>query len=139
MSVRLRRGASAVEFALALSVLIFLMMATVEYAWLLFQRTQAVHAVREGCRYGATVAYGASPSPDSLAAARTKASLVEYSFDADDVTITTTYADLTLDAAGTMDTLRVEAVLVYRPLMGGLVPTPGGFSVSMSSMLQDAT
>ncbi len=38
-----------------------------------------------------------------------------------------------------MDKLRVEAVLVYRPLMGGLVPTPGGFSVSMSSMLQDAT
>lgn len=137
--MRTRRGASAVEFGLALPVLIYLALASVEYGWFLFVRTQAAHAAREGCRLGGTAQMSAVPSPATLASTRTLAVLDEYGFTLGDVTVTTAYSDLTGDAAGTSDTLTVRVDVQYQPIAAGFVPTPAGMTVSMAMMVQGAT
>jgi len=44
-----------VEFALVLPVFVALIFGMMEFSWVFFQRTTVVHAVRNGCRAGATV------------------------------------------------------------------------------------
>lgn len=133
-----RRGASAIEFAMALPLLVYVAMGTLEYSWFLYQRTQVVHAVREGVRLAAVSEVGDSPAPDTLASARTADVLDERGFASGDITIVTSYLDLTGDGAATADTLNLVATVVYQPIAGGLVPTPASMTVSMSMMLQGA-
>lgn len=137
--MRSRRGASAIELAMVLPLLVYVAMGTVEYSWFLYQRTQVVHAVREGVRLAAVSELDASPAPDTLATARTADVLDERGFAAGDVTIGTSYLDLTGDGAGTPDTLTLNVTVVYQPIAAGLVPTPASMTVSMSMMLQGAT
>lgn len=136
--MRSRRGASAIELALVMPLLVYVAMGTLEYSWFLYQRTQVVHAVREGVRLAAVSTIEASPAPDTLAAARTADVLDERGFAAGDVTLATSYRDLTGDAADALDTLTLSATVAYQPVGGGLVPTPTSMAVSMSMMLQDA-
>lgn len=137
--MRTRNGASAVEFGLSLPILVYLALASVEYGWFLFVRTQAAQAAREGCRIGATAQMDATPSPAALASARSLAVLNEYGFTPGDVTVTTSYSDLTGDAAGKSDTLTVQIDVVYQPIAAGFVPAPSGMTVSMAMMVQGAT
>ncbi len=136
--MRSRRGASAIEFAMVLPLLVYVAMGTLEYSWFLYQRTQVVHAVREGVRLAAVSEVDDSPAPDALAAARAADVLDERGFASGDVTLATSYLDLTGDVAGTLDTLTLNATVVYQPIAGGLVPTPASMAVTMSMMLQGA-
>lgn len=57
-----QRGIAATEFAIALPVLLFLMLATAEVGRLLSQYDTLTKAVRDGARYCASVANGGSSS-----------------------------------------------------------------------------
>jgi Flp pilus assembly protein TadG len=136
--LRMRDGASAIEFALLTPVIVVILMGIIEYGWLLYRRSEATRAVREGIRYAVVLPSTNSPSPASAAVTRCEEVLGDLNFDLTNATISTTTTDLTGDAAGTPDTLTLSLVMPYEPITGGLVPTPSGMAVSMSMMLQDS-
>ena len=53
--MKIRRGASALEFALTLPVVVAVLAGILEYGWYLFQLSNVVHALRDGTRIGVTV------------------------------------------------------------------------------------
>lgn len=50
-----RGGASHLEFALILPVLLTIVIGIMEFGWVFFQRTAVQESMRQGCRYGATL------------------------------------------------------------------------------------
>ncbi len=136
--MRTRRGASAIEFALTLPVLIVIVAAITEYGWVLHQRAQLVRAVREGVRLGVVGPNSSNPVPSTTAILRTRELLEEFAFDMSTATVTAQLTNQHADAANTDDTMAVTAVVRYQPLMGGLVPSPVDIDASLTMMLQDA-
>lgn len=132
-------GAAAIEFALLLPVLVLLAMGIVEYGWMLYERSECTRAVREGVRYAVVMPSSGTPDPATIAKTRATTVLAGLGIDTTDATFTTKYDDLTKDAKATNDTLTLRLKLRYRPVTGGLVPTPSNLQVSMSMMLQDGT
>lgn len=133
-----REGVAAIEFALLVPVLVLIIMGIVEYGWLLYRRSEATRAVREGVRYAVVMPQTNVPDPITLAESRCEDVLTQLNFDLSDATIEATATDITGDANGVLDTLTLTLSMPYRPITGGLVPTPGNMSVSMSMMLQDS-
>lgn len=136
--VRRRRGAAAIEFALWTPVISVILLGIIEYGWLLYRRSEATRAVREGVRYAVVMPQDNVPDPITLAETRCEEVLTELNFDLTTATIAGTYSDLTGDAEGTPDTLTLNVTIPYRAVTGGLVPTPNAIAVSMSMMLQDS-
>ena len=58
-----RSGVSHLEFALILPVLLTILVGIMEFGWVFFQRTAVQEAMRQGCRYGATL----DPAVDDIA------------------------------------------------------------------------
>ena len=134
-----REGAAAIEFALLAPVLVLILMGIVEYGWLLYRRSEATRAVREGIRYAVVMPQTNVPDPLTLAETRCETVLTDLHFDLTDATIVATATDLTGDTKHVLDTITLTVTMPYYPITGGLVPTPAGMQVSMSMMMQDST
>lgn len=125
-----RKGGAAIEFALVLPVLLFLVFGIVEYGWIFFQQANVLSAAREGVRLGVTVAQTASPDPASTASTRAVAVLNQYGMDGATATITATNS-----GTSPQETLTVDVVVPYDPLIG-FVPTPGNLHAQMTMLLE---
>lgn len=137
---RSRRGASAIEFALTLPVLVYLLGGIFEYSWMFYQRAQVVRCAREGVRLGVVIDLDASPGPDDTAKARAEDMLEDLGISLDSATVTATMSNLRTDddpAEDTDDTLVVSISLEYDPLMGGMVPVPETLGAEFAMMLED--
>ena len=65
--MKIRRGASALEFALTLPVVMVVLAGILEYGWYLFQLANVVHALRDGTRIGVTVPLADTITPTDRA------------------------------------------------------------------------
>ncbi|MEY3488404.1 MAG: hypothetical protein RL075_2409 [Pseudomonadota bacterium] len=68
-------GAATVEFALTLMVLLFFIMAIVDFSYLFFVNLTIQHAVRDGARYAATGQSNLDPTPQGSAQDRCDAAI----------------------------------------------------------------
>jgi Flp pilus assembly protein TadG len=128
---RLRRGASAVEFALTLPVLILIISAIVDLTWFLQQETSLLQGVREGVRVGASTT--AENDPLGTARLHTEDVLKTMGIDCAsvDCEITTT-----VDTSGALDLITLAAIVPYEAPFG-LVPTPEDLRASLTMALED--
>ena len=130
-----RRGASAIEFALTLPLVLAVVSAVLDYGWYLTQAANVLAAVREGARYGVTV--DQDDGPETAAVNQTEAALaalgVQCGGAAGDCTV-----DASVGQTGTLDSLTVSVEVGYIPLMG-LVPTPEHLRGALTMALEDQT
>jgi Flp pilus assembly protein TadG len=127
-----RRGAAAVEFALTLPILLAVGSAVLDYAWYLNQAADVLSAVREGTRYGATIAQ--DDDPTVVAVARTHVALANYNLSCSDPAC----VEASLGEVEGMTTVEVRAEITYTPVIG-LVPTPATMGASLVMVLEDQT
>ena len=127
-----RRGNAAVEFAMTLPLLLLIVSAILDYGWYLSQAANVMHSVREGARYGATLAQ--DDSPDSGAVDQTEAALRALGIDCGG--LATCSVNASIGFTGGLNSLEVQAEIAYVPLMG-IVPTPSVVQGSMTMALED--
>lgn len=109
---RRTRGAAAIEFALVLPVLLFLVLGMVDYGWYFFCQLTVTNAAREGARAGTTV-----PGGDGGRATATTQSYLATAGLAGQPT----QIDVNIGAAPT--TVSVDVWMHFRPIIG-FVPLP---------------
>lgn len=126
-----RRGASAIEFALTLPVLTFILLAVIEYGTYFFQLTSMTNAVRDGCRLAVR-----ADDPITTAEAQTRAVLKGFGLDCDAIPSCQVTATVTAQASG-YDTLRVAARFDYTQITG-MVPSPDAVGAQMTMMLESS-
>ncbi len=127
-----RRGASAVEFALTLPLLIGLISAILDYGWYLTQAANVTSAVREGTRYAATV-----NQDDGVTA--TAIDTTEQALTALGVPCqggSGCSVDANLGEVSGIESLTVRAQVSFQPLVG-IVPTPAHLTAALTMALQD--
>jgi hypothetical protein len=127
-----RRGNAAVEFAMTLPLLLLIVSAILDYGWYLTQAANVMHSVREGARYGVTLSQ--EDGPDAGAVDQTEAALRALGIDCGG--LATCSVNATLGFTGGLNSLEVQAEIVYVPLMG-IVPTPSVLQGSMTMALED--
>lgn len=129
-----RRGASALEFALTLPVLVVVLAGILEYGWYLFQLSNVVHALRDGTRIGVTV-----PSTDETGAAGRAEAHARAVLDGLGVPCTDgggCNVTATIAAAEDVDTLTMAIEVDYEPIVG-LLPTPSQLHGTFTMMVQE--
>lgn len=128
----LRRGASAIEFALTLPVMITIFSVIVEYGWYFFQQSATLGAVRDGVRYGVTID-PSSGDPDLEAISRSRTVLEGYG-----ISCPTEGAACVVNAVINVDgwdSMTVDITREYTPLLG-LIPTPTTVGAQMTMLLE---
>lgn len=113
-----RTGASAVEFALTLPILMSILSGVVDYAWYFHQRDEVLMAVRDATRLGATVPLSEAPAVVTRLQVASRLSELGYSCPSAHCII-----NVSIDTASHMPRLRVQASLPYESPIG-LVPVP---------------
>jgi Flp pilus assembly protein TadG len=129
-----RRGASALEFALTLPVIVAVLAGILEYGWYLFQLSNVVHALRDGTRIGVTV-----PSTDETGAAARAEAHARAVLDGLGVPCTDgggCNVTATIAAAEDVDTLTMAIEVDYEPIVG-LLPTPSQLHGTFTMMVQE--
>lgn len=129
----LRRGATAIEFALLLPVFCAILFGVIEYAWVFYQQSNVVAATRDALRLAVTLPKTNDPEPAVAAfdEVRTKLTGFGYSTDQlDAATIDATYNGSTPD-----ETLTVAVSMPYQPIIG-LVSTPVSINATMTMRLE---
>jgi Flp pilus assembly protein TadG len=132
-----RRGSHAIEFALTLPLFVALVMAIFEFGWMFFMRSTVIHAVRDGCRAGAVIPFGDSPSPTEVAQARMTDFLAGYSIDCRGAT-DRCGIDVGTSGETPYETMNCSLTIAYDPIIG-LIPHPdrlGANSVIMFEIQQ---
>ena len=122
---RHRRGSNAVEFALILPVFVAMVFGMMEFSWVFFQRTTVVHAVRNGCRAGATVHPDGDDrgSPAAVAESSISTYLADLGIDCDGNTSCS--FDIQQVGATPTESLDCSFNMAWEPLLGiDLVPHP---------------
>ena len=139
----LRRGVSAIEFALTMPVLAFFLLAVIEYGWYFWQLIAMTNCVRDALRIAVTEpvdSSSASPFVEPVATAESRVTELLQSFD--------------IDAANTGAGCRIEAIpnatgapgtwtvtlrtcLIYEPLTTNIVPTPDTITAELTMLLED--
>ena len=128
----LRRGASAIEFALTLPVMITIFSVIVEYGWYFFQQSATLGAVRDGVRYGVTID-PSSGDPDIEAISRSRTVLEGYGISCPtEGTACVVNAVINVDG---WDSMTVDITREYTPLLG-LIPTPTTVGAQMTMLLE---
>ncbi len=129
-----RRGASALEFALTLPVVMAVLAGILEYGWFLFQLSNVVHALRDGTRIGVSVPRSDAAGPGARAEAHTRAVL-------DGLGVACTgggcVVKSVIESAGDAAVLTTTVSVDYDPIVG-LLPAPPLLQGSFTMMLQDA-
>jgi len=124
-------GASAVELALVLPILMILLVGIVQFAFLFDQWLQIEHAAREGVRWASLVNPGPTVVQQTIAAAPG----LDPPIAAGDVTVTP--ADPTTAPSGTTATVVVRrAVPVFVPLMDAFLGNSVALQASASQLLE---
>lgn len=129
---RARRGGSAIEFALTLPVLFVMFGAVIEYGWFFFHQQAVLNAVRDGTRFGVTIAQ--DDSSDYEAEERAKTVLEGFNLDCSDSTDCQVTGTFVTDE---YDYLRLDIAYAYDPIMGGLLPTPDFVKANFTMVLED--
>lgn len=124
-----RRGASALEFALILPILLALIVGIIDFGWYFQANGQVVAAVREGTRLGVT--YPSDEAP-AQAITRIRAVLTGYGFNGAAAVITTAPVGATPN-----EMLSVTVSLPFDPLVGMVaVAMPTNLTASMTMLLE---
>lgn len=132
MSPRLRRGASAIEFALTLPVVVTLFAAIMEYGWFFFQQQAILNGARDGVRFGVTVAQVDGPTTE--AEDRAEMVIEGFGLDCSDPVDCQILGSIVVDD---YDFLRLDMAYAYDPLMSGLLPTPDFVRANFTMALED--
>ena len=132
--MRRTRGASALEFALTLPVVVAVLAGILEYGWYLFQLSNVVHALRDGTRIGVTV-----PSTDETGAAARAEAHARIVLDGLGVPCTDGGGCIVTASIATIedvDTLTMAIEVDYEPIVG-LLPSPTQLHGTFTMMLQE--
>ena len=140
-----QRGVAAVEFAIALPLILFLMLATTEFGRVLAQYDTLTKTVRNGCRYvasQASVAGGTTGVVNVTSQVQTDASkLVVYGNTAGTGSALLpgfATSNVTVSDAGN-GYVSVSATYAYSPMMGSTLPSFGlGTPISLNFSLTSA-
>lgn len=126
---RRRRGAAAVEFAMTLPVMAFLLIGIIEYSWFMSQRAMVESAAGDVARYAAT-----QPTGTQLAAASaTGAVLLEdLGFDCDALDCTIATQTVTVDA---IDAIEVRLQVQFDQLTNAFPAGSSGLGLLMPDNL----
>ncbi len=127
-----RRGATAVEFALTLPILVVILGGIIEYGWYIQSLTSVVHAAREGARYGVT--FDVDEDPETEAEAHARSALAGLGIDCDGAAVCTISANT--DTSGSVGVLVLDITVQYDAI-AGMVPTPGDLTGRYSMALED--
>lgn len=130
---RPRSGASAIEFALTLPVILLIFSAIVEFGWVFFQMSAALGAVRDGVRLGVT--YAVEDDPETVAEARARTVLTGYGLDCSDTLSCEVDASIVDDGIN-YATLTLTISRPYEPMLD-LVPSPDTIRAQMTMVLED--
>lgn len=135
---RARTGASVLEFALMLPVLVVLAAGVAQWGMYLRERMLLARAAREAVRAGAVTSIEATPAPAQVAEARARAALDTYGLDGSAALIETSYDNL--NASGPCDTDDTLTVVVAMPTQSliSIVPMPAQVVASMTMIIEDA-
>ncbi len=117
---RKRRGATLVEFAVVLPLLLAILMGIVEFGWVFTVRQTLTNAAREGCR---TAVLKASTEDDVAIRVREVMDPLGY----EEGTVWTFDAS---PIANEMQTVTVSAPIERISITGGYVLTGGSYSIS---------
>ena len=131
----LRRGASAIEFALCLPIFCAIVFGIIEYGWVFFQQANVIAAVREGARLGVTLPRTSDPEGTAIAEVRNTLRGVGYtSAQVDAATVTATVTDSTANGAPS-DAMTVVARVPYQQIIG-MIPVPPEIHAEMTMMME---
>jgi len=132
--MRDRRGASALEFALTLPVVMIVLAAILEYGWYLFQLSNVVHALRDGTRIGVTVPL-ADPTPPTTRAeehARAVMNGLGVPCEEGEGCVVTAV----INPSDEFDVLNLTIEVEYTPIVG-LLPSPSLLQGNFTMMMQE--
>ena len=129
-----RRGASALEFALTLPIVMAVLTGILEYGWYLFQLSNVVHALRDGTRIGVTVPLEDEEGPIPRAEMHARSVL-------DGLGVPCTESGgcivrATVASAGDVEALTTSIEVDYTPIVG-LLPTPALLRGDFTMMMQE--
>jgi len=129
--IRLQRGIAMIEFAITLPVLLFLLLATAEIARAISQYNTLTKAVRDGARYAASQAAGASGStglilitPQMQTAVANLVATGNSAGSGAALLPGLSAANVTVADAGN-GYVSITASYSYRPMIGSTLPTFG--------------
>ena len=132
--MRVRRGASALEFALTLPVVMFVLAGILEYGWYLFQLSNVVHALRDGTRIGVTVPLSSATPPTTRAEEHARAVMNGLGVpceDGDGCIVTAI-----ISPSDEFDVLNLTIEVDYTPIVG-LLPAPSLLQGTFTMMMQE--
>jgi hypothetical protein len=134
MSRTPRTGSAAIEFALTLPLFVLLVTAIFEFGWMFFMRSTVIHAVRNGCRAGAVIPPGESPSAAEVAQGQMTAFMAGYSVDCRG---DTARCGITISTEGESpyQTMACTLAIAYEPIIG-LIPAPENLSARSVVMFE---
>ena len=132
--MRYRRGASALEFALTLPIVMVVLTGILEYGWYLFQLSNVVHALRDGTRIGVTVPLDDDDGPVLRAENHARSVL-------DGLGVPCTdgggcIVQGTIATIGDIQAMTVSIEVDYSPIVG-LLPTPALLRGDFTMMMQE--
>lgn len=129
--LRRRRGAAAIEFALCLPWICYILFGILEYGWVFFQHANVIAAVRSGVRYAAT--QPASSTVEADAETLVRDTLTGLGFNPSNVS--TALITATRNGSYPTETITVRAEVPYSPI-AGLVPTPDEINYEMTMLME---
>lgn len=140
MITRHRRGASAVEFALTLPVLVAMFAGMIDYGWYFWREALILNALRESTRAGALQSPTSSENAGQCAACVTaatnaaKATLKNYGYD--DLGITPTLERIPATGTPCTYAVRIDTSIPHERVFP-LMPGPSTIDIDLVAMAQN--
>jgi hypothetical protein len=127
-------GGAAVEFALVLPIFLAVLFGMIDYGWYYYQRFSLVAAIRDGIRYGVTVAPDTACYPAALQRAKDDLSISGSSINP----LNVGWGPLTktLDGSTPAEFLTLSGTLTFVPLVGFIPYLPKTIFYQMSMLLE---
>ncbi len=132
--MRIRRGASALEFALTLPIVMVVLTGILEYGWYLFQLSNVVHALRDGTRIGVTVPLDDDGGPVPRAETHARAVLDGLGVPCTEGGGCIVRANIAV--VGDVEAMTMSIEVDYSPIVG-LLPSPALLRGEFTMMMQE--
>ena len=132
--MRNRRGASALEFALTLPIVMIVLAGILEYGWYLFQLSNVVHALRDGTRIGVTVPLEHPTPPTTRAEEHARAVMNGLGVPCEEGEGCVVTA--VIRPSDDFDVLNLTIEVDYTPIVG-LLPSPSLLQGTFTMMMQE--